>query len=209
MASVDNATRVFSNLSDLVLAEFLSKDGFEFPLNDAIKRKLAAGRDDFEKFELQMRAYAALDDALMERYAMVPWLAKTPIDCEYCEGFFSVALDRSVFGSHQRGELTTVASLVFRKAWQKLIQSLLQARFSTTNALLRPDYYALSDLLSSLMHALKIDGDDAIAVHNAILLLNDWWAQREELSSEMTPSDQVQFLRWLATEKLPDLHRPK
>lgn len=202
MASVDNATRIFSHLTDLVVAEFLSKDEFAFPLNDSIKLKLAAGRNYLANFELQMKAYAALDDAVMERYLMVPWLAKTPIDCAYCEGFFSLALNKSVFGAHQRCELAQVASRVLQKAWPKLIQSLVLARFSTSDVRPQPNYSALSSLISNLILGLNNETNGAITHCNAIELLSSWWAQRDELSSEMTCDDQIQFLRWAVSENL-------
>ena len=198
MPSVNQATQIFSILSDLVLAEYLAKHDTCFPLNDDLQRVIAKAGLRYQIFLSRMRDYAGLDDALMERYTMVPWLSQQPIDIGYCEGFFSLALSESGYGSYERGELRVVANKVLSILWPRLVQALAVARFDCLGEKPSPSYGDLADVLKELNVVLEA-GQESVA-HRAAEMLTNWWSQRIELSSDMILSEQDSFLNWTTSE---------
>lgn len=200
MPSVDEATQIFSILSDLVVAHCLSKHDARFPLNDDLRITIAKVGSHYETFLSGMREYAKLDDGLMERFTMVPWLSNQAIDVAYCEGYFSLALNESVLGSYDRGELQQVASRVSSTLWPRLVHALTVARFDCPGETSSPSYQALADVLRELN--IVLEAEPGFAAQQAAAVLTMWWSQRAKLSSDMPSTAQESFLAWTATEEL-------
>ncbi len=200
MPSVDQATQIFSILSDLVVAHCLSKHNARFPLNDDLRVTIAKASSHYDTFLSGMKKYAKLDDGLMERFAMVPWLSSQAIDVAYCEGYFSLALNESVLGSYERGDLQQVASRVSSALWPRLVHALTVARFDCPGETPSPSYQALADVLRELN--IVLEAEPGFAAHKARAVMTSWWSQRAKLSSYMPSNAQESFLAWTATEEL-------
>lgn len=147
-----------------------------------------------------MKEYVGIDDALMERFTMVPWLSHQSIDVAYCEGFFSLALNESVFGSYERGDLQSVAGRVLSAIWPRLVHALTVARFDCPGEKPSPSYQALADVLRELSIILEVE--PGLAAHQAAAVMAIWWSKRAVFASDMHSSVQESFLAWTATEKL-------